>query len=159
MLISKEQYWRSPPKKLEEEKRAEITGPAKKTPRLGKTKTYFDKPSLRLKRILLTDQENVFLFKFELTEPVVLKCLFWHNLCRGSLLTWREVIPIYSFSLQSKIFLIYIMQNILAKYRILKNFRNTESFLWFWHLQFQFVQISRNLGAFCKLKNVLYFKK
>ena len=36
---------------------------------------------------------------------------------------------IYSFWLQSKIFLMYIMQNILAKRRILKNFRNTESFL------------------------------
>ena len=28
------------------------------------------------------DQENVFLFEFGLIVPVVLKCLFWHNLCK-----------------------------------------------------------------------------
>ena len=48
----------------------------------------------------------------------------------------KKVIPIYSFLLQSKTFLMYIMYNILAKRRILKNFQNTESFLSFWHLQF-----------------------
>ena len=42
---------------------------------------------------------------------------------------WRKVIPIFSFLLQSKIFLMYIMQNNLAKRKIYKNLRNIESFL------------------------------
>ena len=67
------------------------------------------------------------------------------------------VIPIYSFLLQSKIFLMYIMWNILAKRRILKNFPNTESSPHF--DTFSFVQISRNLGSFSKVKSVPYFRK
>ena len=55
------------------------------------------------------EQENVFLFEFGLIVPAVLKCLFQHNLCRRSLPTWRKVVPIYSFVLQSKILFMYIM--------------------------------------------------
>ena len=76
MLISKEQHWRYPPKKLEEELSNKITGLAGKNPRLGKTKTYLDKSCLWLKRMILREQENVFLCEFGLIVPAVLKCLF-----------------------------------------------------------------------------------
>ena len=87
MLISKEQHWRSPAKKLEEESGNKITGLAGKNLRQGKTRTYLDKPSVWLKRMMLREQENVFLFEFGLIVPAVLKCLFSHNLCRRSLPT------------------------------------------------------------------------
>ena len=131
----------------------------KKTPRsrlrYGKTKTYFNKPSKWLERMIVRDQENVFLFRFGLIVPAVLKYLFWHNLCRRSLPTWRKVIPIYSFLLQSKICLMHIMWNILAKGRILKSFpekllkllKNSSHFD-----IYSFVQISRNLGYFARWK-------
>ena len=75
MLISEEQHWRSSAEKLEEELGNNITGLAGKKPWSGKTKTYLDKPSLWLKRMILREQENVFLFEFGLTVPAVLKCL------------------------------------------------------------------------------------
>ena len=43
-----------------------ITGLAGKAPRYEKTKTYFDKPSKWLKRMIAKEQENVFLFGFGL---------------------------------------------------------------------------------------------
>ena len=49
VLISKEQHWKSPAKKLEEERTAEITTPAGKTQGKEKLKLFFDKPSLWLK--------------------------------------------------------------------------------------------------------------
>ena len=66
MLISKEQHWRSPATNLEEETDNKITGLTGKTPRYGKTKTYFNKPSKWLQRMIVRDQENVFVFEFEL---------------------------------------------------------------------------------------------
>ena len=39
-----------------------IAGLAGKYPRPGKPKSYFDKPSISLKRMILREQENVFLF-------------------------------------------------------------------------------------------------
>ena len=53
-----------------------ITGLAGKTPRYGKTKTYFDTPSKWLERMILREQENVFLSEFVLILAAVLKCLF-----------------------------------------------------------------------------------
>ena len=47
-----------------------------KTPRYGKTKTYFNKPSKWLKKMIVGDQENVFVFEFGLIVAAVLKCLF-----------------------------------------------------------------------------------
>ena len=41
-----------------------------------KTKAYFNKPSKWLKRLIVRDQENVFLSGFGLIVPAVLKCLF-----------------------------------------------------------------------------------
>ena len=49
------------------------------------------------------------MFEFGLIVPAVLKRLVSPNLCRRSLPTWRKVILIYSFLLQSKILLMYIM--------------------------------------------------
>ena len=40
-----------------------------KTPRYGKNKTYFNKPRKWLKRMIVRDQENVFLFEFGLIVP------------------------------------------------------------------------------------------
>ena len=40
----------------------EITGLAGKTSRYGKTKTYFEKPSKWLKRVILREQDSAFLF-------------------------------------------------------------------------------------------------
>ena len=85
----------------------DFTGLPGKSPRKGKTKTYLGKLSLWLKRIM--EHENVFLFEYGLIVPAVLKCLFRHNMWRLSLPTWRKIIHIYSFLLQSKIFLMYIM--------------------------------------------------
>ena len=51
-------------------------------PYVRKTKTYFDKPILLLKRMILWEQENVLLYEYGLIIPTVLKCLFWHNLCK-----------------------------------------------------------------------------
>ena len=50
-----------------------------------------------------------FLFEFGLIVPAVLNGLFRHNLCRRSLLIWRKVTPVYTFLLQSKILLMYII--------------------------------------------------
>ena len=69
MLISNKQHWRSPAEKLEEER-------AGKTPRYRKTKTYFNKPSKWLKRMIVRGQENAFLFEFGLIVKAVIKCLF-----------------------------------------------------------------------------------
>ena len=80
------------------------------------------------------EHENVFLLEFGLIVPAVLKCLFRHDLCRHNLSTWRKVIHIYSFLLESKIFLMYIQ---------------------FWHLKF--CSNSRNLGFFCKFKKCVIF--
>ena len=38
-----------------------ITGLVRKIPRNGQTKTYFDMPSIWLKRMILREQENVLL--------------------------------------------------------------------------------------------------
>ena len=75
MLISKNQHWRSPAKKLEEEKTTRLQG-WQGNPDLQKTKTYFNKPSKWFKRMTVTDQKNVFLFEFGLIVPAVRKCLF-----------------------------------------------------------------------------------
>ena len=66
MLISKEQHWRSPGKKLEEQKHNKTTGLPGKTRGKEKTETYLDKPSLWLKRIIRMEHENVFLFEYAL---------------------------------------------------------------------------------------------
>ena len=79
MFISKEQHWRYPANKLEEEKK-QSTRLIRKTPTYGKTKRYFNKPSKWLKRMIVRDQagdrENVFVFEFGLIVPAVLKRLF-----------------------------------------------------------------------------------
>ena len=74
MLISKEQHWRSPAKKVEEKPGNKITGLA------GKTESCLDKPTLWLKRMILREQVNVSLFEFGPIVPAVLKYLFLHNL-------------------------------------------------------------------------------
>ena len=76
--------WRSPAKKQ---------GWQEKTrPRQGKTKTYFDKNYTQGAR-------KCFSFWIWTYRTGGTKMLFWHNLCRRSIPTWREVIPIYSFLL------------------------------------------------------------
>ena len=52
-----------------------ITRLTRKTSRYGKTNTYFNEPSKWLKRMIVRDQENVFLFEFGLVVPAVQKCL------------------------------------------------------------------------------------
>ena len=54
MLTSKEQHWRSPAKKLEEEITTDYEAD-RKNPRYGNTKTYFNKPSEWLKRMIVED--------------------------------------------------------------------------------------------------------
>ena len=83
MLISKEQLWRSPSKKLGERSTAKLQGCQEK-PEVMKSENL-NKPSLWLKRMILGEQENVFLFEMGLIVPAVLKCLFRHNFCRDSL--------------------------------------------------------------------------
>ena len=58
--------------------------------------------------MILREQENVFLFEFGLIVLAVLKCLFWHNLCRRSLPTWRKVILFTHFCTNER-FSPYIM--------------------------------------------------
>ena len=53
MFISKKQHWRSPAKKLEEEKTTRLQGWPGKIPRYWKAKTYFNKPSKWLKRVIV----------------------------------------------------------------------------------------------------------
>ena len=43
---------------------------------MKKTKTYFNNPGKWLKRMIVREQENVFLFEFGLIVAAVLKCLF-----------------------------------------------------------------------------------
>ena len=76
MLISTEQHWRTPAKNQEEEPGNKITGLARKKLMFGKTETYLDKPGLGLKRMIVREQENIFLFEFGLIVSAVLKCLF-----------------------------------------------------------------------------------
>ena len=67
----------SPAKKLEEgREHNKITKLAENTPRYGKTKTYFNKPSKRLKRTPVRDQENGFPFESVLIIPEILKFYF-----------------------------------------------------------------------------------
>ena len=47
-----------------------------KIPRYEKTKRRFNKPSKWLKRMIVRDEENVFLFEFGLILAAVLICLF-----------------------------------------------------------------------------------
>ena len=68
--------FKRPVKKLEDEPGNKISGLAGKNQRQGKTKTYLDKPSLWLKRMVLREQENVFLFEFGLIVQAVIKRLF-----------------------------------------------------------------------------------
>ena len=105
MLISKEQHWRSPAKKLEEQNTAKLQGCQEK----GKAKICLNKPSLCLKRMILGEQKNVFLSEFGLIVLAVLKCLFWHNFCRRSLPP-AEKLSIFThvFSNQ-RFFFMYIM--------------------------------------------------
>ena len=42
---------------------------------------YFNKQGEWLKRMIVRDQENVFLFEFGLIEPAVLKCLYFDIIC------------------------------------------------------------------------------
>ena len=74
MLISKDQHWRSPAKKREEEPGNKITGLAGKA--RGKEKLKLIWISLWLKRMILREQENVFVFEFGLIVPAELKCLY-----------------------------------------------------------------------------------
>ena len=67
---------RSPAKKLEEEKTTRLQGWEGKPRGTEKTKTYFNKPSKCLKRMIIMDQENVFHFEFRFIVLAVLKCLF-----------------------------------------------------------------------------------
>ena len=76
MLISKEQPWRSPAKKLKRTEQQDYVAGRKKTRSKEKLKLIFVKSSKGLKRMILREQENVFLFEFGVTVPVVLKCLF-----------------------------------------------------------------------------------
>ena len=76
MLTLKEQHWRSPATKLEEATTTRLHRAGRKKPEVKKTETYFDKPSLWLKRMILRKEENVFLFEFGIIVPAVLKCLF-----------------------------------------------------------------------------------
>ena len=99
---------------------------------------------------------------FSFLLPEVLKCLFSHDLCRYSLPTWRKVIPIYSFLLQSKLFLMYIMFPVynVTSWPNVEYLKTSEMLKASSNFDIcSFVQISRNLGVFCKLKNVLYFGK
>ena len=62
MLISKEQHWRSQAEKLDNK----IAGMAGEIPEVRKTKSYFDKLSISLKRMILRKQENVFFLNLDL---------------------------------------------------------------------------------------------
>ena len=103
------------------------------------------------------DQENVFLFEFGLIVPMVPKYLLLHNLCRRRLPTWRKVIPVYSFLLQSKIFLMYIMCRTSwpnVEYLKTSEILNVSS-----HFDTcSFVQISRNLG-FLQVEECAFFSE
>ena len=48
-------------------KHNKATGLPGKSPRSGENRTYLDKPSLWLKRIILMEHENVFLFNLDLS--------------------------------------------------------------------------------------------
>ena len=109
VLISKEWHWRSPTKKLEEEPEKKITGLAGKTRGQEKLRLILISQVYSWKEWYLVSSKKVFLFEFWLIISTVLKCSFWHNLCKHSLPIWRKVILIYSFLFQSKIFLMYMM--------------------------------------------------
>ena len=67
MLMSKEQHWRSPAKKLEEEKTARLQGWQEKSRGTEKLITCFNKPSKCLKGMIVGDQENVFFLNLDLS--------------------------------------------------------------------------------------------
>ena len=74
---------------------SKITGPPGKNPKQGKAKTFLNKLNLWLKRTILGEQENVFIFEIGLTVPSVLKCLFRRNFCRRSLPS-AEKLPLFT---------------------------------------------------------------
>ena len=57
-----------------------ITALPGKNPKLGKTETYLKKTILWFRRIILREQENVFLFEFGLIVPTVL-CVYSIPMC------------------------------------------------------------------------------
>ena len=81
LLISKEQHWRSPAKKLEEQS-AGLPG---KNPQVKKRKLIGINQVYGWKEWYLGSKKIFFLFEFGLIVLVVLKCLFRHNFCRSSL--------------------------------------------------------------------------
>ena len=108
MLISNKQHWRSPAIIKWKSRAQQDYRTARKKTR-GREKLKFIK-SLWFKRIIFREQENVFFLNLDLSyRRSVLTCLFRHNWCKRSLPTLRKVIHIYSFLLQSKILLMYIM--------------------------------------------------
>ena len=75
MLVSKEEHWKSHLLSCKKSWAIRLQDWQVK-PDVRKTKTYLDKPILWLKRVILREQENVFLIEFGLIVPAVLKCLF-----------------------------------------------------------------------------------
>ena len=143
-------------KKLKEEPNNKITGLTGKTPRYGKTKTYFNKPSKCLKRMIVRDQENVFLSEFGLIVPAVLKCLF-DIICADVVYPPGEKLSLFTNFTPVKDFLdVYNVEH-PSQRRILNKFRNTESFLSFWHQQFRSNFLK--FRGFASGKNVLHFGK
>ena len=88
---------RSRAEKLEEQSTANYLGLPGKKPEVRKSESLFDlnKPSLWLKRMILEEQGNVFLFEFGLIIPAVLKCLFRQNFCIRSLPP-AEKLPLFT---------------------------------------------------------------
>ena len=102
-----------------------LPGWQEKTPMKGKTKTYLDNPSLRLKRTVFREQENVFLSEFGPIVPTVL----FGTVCEDIVYLPGEKLSLFTHFCSEKIFLMYMMENILAKLKISKKVRNTESFI------------------------------
>ena len=80
--------------------------------------------------MIVGEEENAFLFEFGLIVPAVIKCLFC-IICADVVYPHMEKLSVITHFAAVKIFLMYIMLNILAIHRTLKNFRNPESFLLF----------------------------
>ena len=58
--------------------------------------------------MILREKENVFLFEFGLIVPAVLN-VYFGIICADVVDPPGNIIPIYSFLLQAKIFLMYMM--------------------------------------------------
>ena len=123
-----------------------------KTSRYEKTKMYFNKASKWLKTIIVTNQNNVFVFEFALIVWWYYNVCF-HTICADVVYSPRKI--------HSYLLIFPPIKDFLDVYNLAhpSQFKICEILTISNHFDYTFVHISKYLRVFCKLRNVPYFGK